>query len=175
MYAFWQSTSFLKTITPSFWTRSTSNDDSITIDTAEDSEVPPVDRDPAEEEDIVSSSNVTNPALSRETSERNGPDRGVAAQATTSNLINTAAAASLPGITTITGGVTSLGRFLTGPMRSKDATGQVVSPPNNPNPEAPPIIYVGSPNRPHHLIVYQVGYSTRYTNISRRHANLLFT
>ncbi|KAI8054553.1 hypothetical protein BDF22DRAFT_679656 [Syncephalis plumigaleata] len=137
LYSFWHSTNFLKTITPSFWTRSTSNDDSITSDVIEDNEIPPID--------MIMLNNITSPALSRETSEGNGPDRGV-----------TVGCGFTTRITTITGGVTSLGRFLTGPMRSRDATGQVMSsPPNNSNSEAPPIIYVGSPNRPHHLIVYQ--------------------
>ncbi|RKP24401.1 hypothetical protein SYNPS1DRAFT_23506 [Syncephalis pseudoplumigaleata] len=56
----------------------------------------------------------------------------------------------------LAGGAGGLGRFLTGPMRWRDTSGNAASSTGSTaSSEAPPVVYVGTPNAPHHLIVYQ--------------------
>ncbi|RKP23497.1 hypothetical protein SYNPS1DRAFT_30755 [Syncephalis pseudoplumigaleata] len=160
LYAFWSSSSFLKTITPSFWARTTLADEPDTIAT-EEGDVATLEQhahngaateeeeDEAEAEEARTiSSHATSPALSREASGDHGRDGTAAAAA--------AAAATLPLVTALAGGAGGLGRFLTGPMRWRDTSGNAApSTGSTASSEAPPVVYVGTPNAPHHLIVYQ--------------------
>ncbi|KAI9590894.1 hypothetical protein BDF19DRAFT_459774 [Syncephalis fuscata] len=174
LYSFWQSSNFLKTITPSFWTRNVTGEptiDAIASATINDfdkelngsNERDNADSHEDDDDDEGTSSAVTSPALSREASEG-----GVSSDRAGSTLLlsSNAASNSLPSITTITNGVTLLGQFLTGPLKLKETKRvtesetdgvkeQDESLDSNGLQDAPPIVYIGSPAEAHHLIIYQ--------------------